>query len=292
MGLIDRPPLAGGRLGARRRRGRRPGYVREPRGKARFRTLGRLPTTLRTPFSAAGAEPARSSHPRQNKLMLRTALPRTAAALLVGSAAFASVGCQVAPLPEGYSWNIKQTDKSNRGASHRNGLDASRVDTVNAATNSGGKAYNFASALPGTSRSAAGSNEAPRSLAHREPGAARGGPAGPLRRRARPRHRPLRQPRGRPGRRLPGRPPAHARRRPQPRRRHPHRRARRQPLVHRRASLRQRPQVPGHPRGESGDQPAEAPRGRPAGAAGVVGWDPVIYCRGFRTSSAGPPERV
>ena len=178
VGLIDRPPHDGGLFDARRPDDTRwRGNVREPRGKARFRTLGRLPITLRTPFQASGKRPP-APPPRQDPLMLRTALPRTAAALLVGSAAFASVGCQVAPLPEGYSWNIKPTDKSHRGASHRNGLDASRVDTVNAATNSGGKAYNFASALPGTSRSA----PAPRTA------------AAASRPRASPRRRPLPRP--------------------------------------------------------------------------------------------------
>lgn len=89
----------------------------------------------------------------------RSASFAAAAALLAASAAF-STGCQVAPLPEGYSWDVKSTSDLGYAetgtARHRNGFNASRVDRRDAGTARAGKTYNFASALPGTRAQPAG----------------------------------------------------------------------------------------------------------------------------------------
>ncbi|BAM04987.1 LysM peptidoglycan-binding domain-containing protein [Phycisphaera mikurensis] len=77
-----------------------------------------------------------------------------------------SAGCQVAPLPEGYNWDLKSTSDLGYAetgtARHRNGFRASRVDSRDAGTARAGRTYNFASALPGTEAEAAGAPAAPR----------------------------------------------------------------------------------------------------------------------------------
>ena len=84
--------------------------------------------------------------------------PRTAARLALTAAAatlwLGSAGCQVAPLPEGYSWSGKPANglayTPRKAGSYRSGFNPGRVDRSNASTNAGGRAYNFASALGDT----------------------------------------------------------------------------------------------------------------------------------------------
>lgn len=82
-----------------------------------------------------------------------------ASAIAVASGLFVT-GCQVAPLPEGYSWNVRHVNDldhpSALGARHRRGLDANGTDRTTASTNRGGRAYNFASALPGRTTTSTG----------------------------------------------------------------------------------------------------------------------------------------